>query len=39
LGEQLAFRPLYGAVATGMASAVASQIIKGIRDKPLRFVV
>jgi predicted amino acid racemase len=28
LGEQLAFRPLYGAVATGMASAVARQIIK-----------
>jgi ornithine racemase len=28
LGEQLAFRPLYGAVATGMASAVAKQIVK-----------
>ena len=31
LGEQLAFRPLYGAVATGMASAVARQIVKGRR--------
>ncbi len=28
LGEQLAFRPLYGAVATGMASMVAKQIIR-----------
>ena len=28
LGEELAFRPLYGAVATGMASAVAKQIVK-----------
>jgi len=30
LGEELEFRPLYGAVATGMASAVATQIVKGI---------
>jgi predicted amino acid racemase len=28
LGEELSFRPLYGAVATGMASAVATQIVK-----------
>jgi predicted amino acid racemase len=28
LGEELEFRPLYGAVATGMASAVATQITK-----------
>jgi predicted amino acid racemase len=31
LGEELVFRPLYGAVATGMASAVARQIVKGRR--------
>jgi len=29
LGEELEFRPLYGAVATGMASAVATQIVIG----------
>jgi predicted amino acid racemase len=28
VGEPLEFRPLYGAVATGMSSAVATQIIK-----------
>ncbi len=28
LGEELKFRPLYGAVATAMSSAVATQIIK-----------
>jgi predicted amino acid racemase len=28
LGEELSFRPLYGAVATGMASTVATQIVK-----------
>jgi len=28
LGEELEFRPLYGAVATAMSSAVATQIIK-----------
>jgi predicted amino acid racemase len=28
LGEELSFRPLYGAVATGMASAVATQVVK-----------
>jgi predicted amino acid racemase len=28
LGEEMAFRPLYGAVATGMASAVANKTIK-----------
>jgi predicted amino acid racemase len=28
LGEELSFRPLYGAVATGMASAVAMQVVK-----------
>lgn len=28
VGEKLEFRPLYGAVATGMASAVAAQVIK-----------
>ena len=28
LGEELEFRPLYGAVATGMSSTVARQIIK-----------
>ncbi|MFZ5821062.1 MAG: alanine/ornithine racemase family PLP-dependent enzyme [Chloroflexota bacterium] len=31
-GEQMEFRPLYGAVATGMASAVAQQVILKIRD-------
>jgi predicted amino acid racemase len=28
LGEELAFRPLYGAIATGMASRTATQIVK-----------
>ncbi|MCX6034022.1 MAG: alanine/ornithine racemase family PLP-dependent enzyme, partial [Chloroflexi bacterium] len=28
LGEELEFRPLYGAVATGMASAAATQLIR-----------
>jgi len=28
LGEELAFRPLYGAVATGMASSSATQVVK-----------
>jgi predicted amino acid racemase len=28
LGDKLGFRPLYGAVATGMSSAVATQVIK-----------
>jgi predicted amino acid racemase len=28
LGEELAFRPLYGAVATGMASGAAKKIVK-----------
>ena len=28
LGDELEFRPLYGAVATGMSSAVAMQVIK-----------
>lgn len=28
LGEELQFRPLYGAVATGMASAVATQVFR-----------
>ncbi len=31
-GEQMEFRPLYGAVATGMASAVAQQIVRKIHD-------
>ncbi len=28
LGEELSFRPLYGAVATGMASAAATQVVR-----------
>jgi predicted amino acid racemase len=31
LGEELAFRALYGAVATGMASSAATQVIKPVR--------
>jgi len=28
VGEELAFRPLYGAIATGMASRTATQVVK-----------
>lgn len=33
LGEELAFNPLYGAVATGMASSSATQVIKPMSDE------
>jgi predicted amino acid racemase len=34
LGEELGFRPLYGAVATGMASSAATQVVNPIREVP-----
>jgi len=30
LGEELEFRPLYGAVATGMASSAATQVVRAV---------
>jgi len=34
VGEELEFRPLYGAVATAMTSAVATRVVRGIAARP-----
>jgi len=33
VGEELSFRPMYGAIATGMASRTASQVVKPHRER------